>query len=62
MPGVIGPALRTLLHPDAPLRIAPRVDPALVALAVRLRATLQLERFPRGDAREGAAAAANRAS
>ena len=29
MPGVIGPALRTLLHPDAPLRIAPRIDPRL---------------------------------
>ncbi|HEY6895411.1 MAG TPA: FAD-dependent oxidoreductase [Rhodanobacteraceae bacterium] len=29
MPGVIGPALRTLLHPDAPLRIAPRFDPRL---------------------------------
>ncbi len=29
MPGVIGPALQTLLQPDAPLRIAPRFDPAL---------------------------------
>ncbi len=29
MPGVIGPALRAMLHPDAPLRIAPRVDFAL---------------------------------
>jgi len=29
MPGVIGPALRTLLQPDAPLRIAPRLDMAL---------------------------------
>jgi D-amino-acid dehydrogenase len=29
MPGVMGPALRTLLHPDAPLRIAPRIDPRL---------------------------------
>jgi D-amino-acid dehydrogenase len=29
MPGVIGPALRALAHPDAPLRIAPRFDPAL---------------------------------
>jgi D-amino-acid dehydrogenase len=29
MPGVIGPALRTLLNPDAPLRIAPRLDPDL---------------------------------
>ena len=29
MPGVIGPALRTLFDPDAPLRIAPRFDPRL---------------------------------
>jgi D-amino-acid dehydrogenase len=29
MPGVIGPALRALFKPDAPLRIAPRFDPAL---------------------------------
>jgi D-amino-acid dehydrogenase len=29
MPGVIGPALRALFRPDAPLRIAPRFDPAL---------------------------------
>lgn len=29
MPGVIGPALRAMGHPDAPLRIAPRVDLAL---------------------------------
>jgi D-amino-acid dehydrogenase len=29
MPGVIGPALRAMLHPDAPLRIAPRADFAL---------------------------------
>jgi len=29
MPGVIGAALRALAHPDAPLRIAPRFDPAL---------------------------------
>jgi D-amino-acid dehydrogenase len=29
MPGVIGPALRAMLHPDAPLRIAPRIDFAL---------------------------------
>jgi len=29
MPGVIGPALRAMLHPDAPLRIAPRFDRAL---------------------------------
>ncbi|HEY6984680.1 MAG TPA: FAD-dependent oxidoreductase [Rhodanobacteraceae bacterium] len=29
MPGVIWPALRTLATPDAPLRIAPRFDPAL---------------------------------
>jgi D-amino-acid dehydrogenase len=29
MPGVIGPALRALFRPDAPLRIAPRFDPSL---------------------------------
>jgi D-amino-acid dehydrogenase len=29
MPGVIGPALAAMLRPDAPLRIAPRFDPAL---------------------------------
>jgi len=29
MPGIIGSALRAMLHPDAPLRIAPRLDPAL---------------------------------
>ncbi|HJT97767.1 MAG TPA: FAD-dependent oxidoreductase [Rhodanobacteraceae bacterium] len=29
MPGVIGPALRAMLQPDAPLRIAPRLDAAL---------------------------------
>jgi D-amino-acid dehydrogenase len=29
MPGVISAALRALMHPDAPLRIAPRFDPAL---------------------------------
>jgi len=29
MPGMIGAALRTLLQPDAPLRIAPRLDPSL---------------------------------
>ena len=29
MPGVIGSALSTLLRPAAPLRIAPRFDPAL---------------------------------
>jgi D-amino-acid dehydrogenase len=29
MPGVIGSALKTLFRPDAPLRIAPRWDPAL---------------------------------
>jgi D-amino-acid dehydrogenase len=29
MPGVIGPALKALFRPDAPLRIAPRFDPAL---------------------------------
>ena len=29
MPGVIGPALRAMLQPDAPLRIAPRLDVAL---------------------------------
>ncbi|HSS07102.1 MAG TPA: FAD-dependent oxidoreductase, partial [Rhodanobacteraceae bacterium] len=29
MPGVIGPALRAMLRPDAPLRIAPRLDFAL---------------------------------
>ncbi|MET0232545.1 MAG: FAD-dependent oxidoreductase [Rhodanobacteraceae bacterium] len=29
MPGVIGPALRAMLRPDAPLRIAPRIDFAL---------------------------------
>jgi D-amino-acid dehydrogenase len=29
MPGVIGPALRAMMQPDAPLRIAPRMDPGL---------------------------------
>jgi len=29
MPGVIGPALRAMLRKDAPLRIAPRIDPSL---------------------------------
>jgi D-amino-acid dehydrogenase len=29
MPGVIGPALKALFRPDAPLRIAPRFDPVL---------------------------------
>ncbi|HEV7490222.1 MAG TPA: FAD-dependent oxidoreductase [Rhodanobacteraceae bacterium] len=29
MPGMIASALRTLVRPDAPLRIAPRLDPAL---------------------------------
>jgi D-amino-acid dehydrogenase len=29
MPGMVSAGLRTLLHPDAPLRIAPRLDPAL---------------------------------
>jgi len=29
MPGMIGIALRTLFKPDAPLRIAPRLDPSL---------------------------------
>ncbi|HJT97586.1 MAG TPA: FAD-dependent oxidoreductase [Rhodanobacteraceae bacterium] len=29
MPGVIGPALRALMQPDAPLRIAPKLDMAL---------------------------------
>ena len=56
MPGVIGPALRAMLRPDAPLRIAPRLDLRAVALAVRFRAPLQLDRFPHRDAREGATA------
>ena len=29
MPGMVGAGLRALLHPDAPLRIAPRIDPSL---------------------------------
>ena len=56
MPGVIGPALRAMLQSGcaAAHRAAPRLR--AVALAVRFRASLQLDRFPHRDAREGSAA------
>jgi D-amino-acid dehydrogenase len=45
MPGVVGTALRWLLRRDAPLRIKPRLDPALLRWLVAFRSRCNWEDF-----------------
>src|SRR5690349_24825767 len=47
MPGVIAQALRWMLEPDAPLRIAPRLDPALLGWMLRFAALCNWQDFKR---------------
>ena len=47
MPGVIAQALRWMLEPDAPLRIAPRLDPALLAWMLRFAKLCNWQDFRR---------------
>lgn len=50
MPGLIGTALKWLFKPDAPLRIQPRLDPALLRWLVGFAGRCNWDDFRRGNA------------